>query len=325
MGNLTLKQVRISSTDFVAILNAFPAYVKTVSEEGFKNLYMGCRNKKLIYYDGNEYLICPESYIDFVAPFPASRTWAQVIVRRDESLNPGVVEQDITGTYAWNYMNKLLSQYYSERELEMIRKSYTNPYDYDLAQYHYTGFDVGYNVYENCVKYDINGAHNAALAEIFPRAADEIIGMYEKRKSHPNYKNFINYFVGMHKRKGYEGLYNYIVQRTTNLLFKKIERVGGYLLYANTDGFIVQNPNILDEGSKNLGEFKIEYAGTVYSYVDKNYTIFDCGGDLTGTALDSVRNLIDLPNRKVVHYNRVKNEYGIYMPTDITEEILNET
>ena len=322
MGKKSLRQVTISSTDFNKILESFPARIVTLNDKDFKSGYSGYSEKNKIHYDGSEYLICTESHLNYVIPMDKYEPWRQVIVRSMEEQEIGTIEDDITGTIAVNRMNKILHKVYKDEEIKTILESYTNEYDSSLKQYHYQGFQDGYSEIHNCIKYDINGAHTDALCEMFPKAKEYIMKEHEKRKTNPIIKKVFNYYVGMLKHRGYKGAYNWIVQRTTRKLFDKIWHIGGRLLYANTDGFLVTNPDNIDPTSSELGDFKIEHQGTVYAYVDKNYFIMDCDGKLTGTALGSVRKYFDLPNEIVVHYDRKQNEFNQFYAENIVQEVL---
>ena len=177
--------------------------------------------------------------------------------------------------------------------------------------------------YEDCYKWDINGAHNAALCEIFPKAAGAIGMMYQERKKNPANKKYINYYCGMLARKNHRKTYNWIVQRTTQILLNGINEAGGILLYANTDGFLVQHPEKIIPHSTKLDEFKLEYQGAVWFYYDKNYQCFQTEtGEVKGTILQSVRDKIDLPNGQVVHYDRIKRN-NTYIAENIQTEVLD--
>ena len=97
-----------------------------------------------------------------------------------------------------------------------------------------------------------------------------------------------------------------VVNRINEIMDKAFKEVGGTRLYVNTDGFIVKNPVKLIKHSTELGEFKLEHSGDVYIYVDKNYFIIQAGQELKGNCMCMVRDKFDLPNGKVVHYNKVR-------------------
>ena len=314
-----LKQYRVSPSTFDGVLGAFPSLVRKVKD--INEYAHGYVEKGYIAYDGDEYLICTESQLNYISLLEDYTPWKQCIIRADEGITKEELVSDITGGYAWCYMIKILSRYYTLKEIDEILKSFTNEYNRDLIQFHYVGFSDGYSKYTNCQKYDINGAHADALRIMFPKAEKAILKLYKDRKVKPKNKQLLNYFVGYMKHKGYVGAYNWVVQRTTKKLLEAIEEVGGTLLYANTDGFMVQNATRRLETSSSLGEFKDEYSGDVFSYVDKNYWCF-LAKELVGNLLNEVRADINLAQGKVVHYERVMNEFDRYEAKNvITEEL----
>lgn len=324
---LTIKSYELSEDIFDKILYDFQARIKIVPST---NPYIhGYKNKNDIYYDGREYLICKEYILDYYCHNIENCTmWKQVRIRRVENANTEV-SRSIDGQTAWNFIIKLLENYYTYNEIIDVFHKFEAEYDKSYIQYHYY-YPLQVNElakFENCYKYDINGAHTDALVEMFPKAANSILKLYEQRKNNPNYKKYTNFFVGMIKRKGFPKTYNWIVQRTTKILYKAIKLTGGNLLYANTDGYVITAPNIELNTSKKLGEFKLEYGGIVYLYKDKNYWLMQCGDDMKGTCLKAIREKIDLRQNKVVHYNRkrieINNEFFINVADNVTEEILN--
>ena len=327
MGSLTLGQCTVSNKIFNQILNSFPSYVKTVSD--LRPYMSGCKEKNTIYYDGKEYLICTESILNYIVELADYTPWKQLIIRNMPGQEEDVIK-DVTGTSAWNYMmNNIILKFYSKEEFTEILKSYDNKYNEELKQYHDINFDrKDYIInFKNCYAYDINGAHTDALVEMFPKAADKIIKFYNKRATNSNIKLYFNYFVGMFKHKGYEGAYNWIVQRTTTKLFDSITATGGTLIYANTDGYIVQEPDHLQSTSTKLGEFKLESQGDVYCYRDKNYWAIQYVNNkgkkvLKGNVLSEVRKDMDLSKGQVVHYKKEKNAFDQYYATEITMEVI---
>lgn len=113
--------------------------------------------------------------------------------------------------------------------------------------YNYSDMDGLITKHNNCFKYDINSAYGYYLKQIFPKATEDIDKLYRLRKEHPEYKSYFNYFIGMlnspSKKKKYGETYNWIVQQTRQKLEEAIRYTGGVLIYANTDGYVVRNPN----------------------------------------------------------------------------------
>lgn len=242
----------------------------------------------------------------------------EYILRLDDSM---AVEQkyvdDINGLTAWRKIYSVLNKYYTEEEIEEQYKLHESEFDPQKIQKHdlFNGELNTLYVLHNCRKYDINGAHNDALCEIFPRCAHIFKKMYDERKTKPNNKKYVNYFVGMLARCGHRLTYNWIVQRTTAILNKAIETVGGELVYANTDGFIVKDPTAELPVSKELGQFKQEYEGEVRFYRTSSYFAYeiDTNGDedrVKGSIRLSVRDKIDLKHRIAPQYVLKRNENG---------------
>ena len=262
----------------------------------------GYSNKKNIIYNGNDKLICREMYVDAK---PAEATWKQIIVKKDDSLDSKDYHKEIMGSTAWHRMLKILYKYYTQEELlailannthEPCKPKHLNPIKLDDAVYKHT----------NCYKYDINSAYASAYINLFPKAHDDIMALYLGRHENPDNKKILNFFNGMLKRKGFAGTYYWVVNRINEIMDKAFKEVGGTRLYVNTDGFIVKNPVKLIKHSTELGEFKLEHSGDVYIYVDKNYFIIQAGQELKGNCMCMVRDKFDLPNGKVVHYNKVR-------------------
>ena len=262
----------------------------------------GYSSKKKIIYNGKDKLICREMYVDAK---PAEATWKQIIVIKDDSLDSKDYHKEMMGSTAWHRMLKILYKYYTQDELleifannqhEQCKPMHKNPTKLDDAVYKHT----------NCYKYDINSAYASAYITLFPKAHDDIMALYLGRHENPDNKKILNFFNGMLKRKGFAGTYYWVVNRTNEMMNKALNEVGGVPLYINTDGFIVKNPAKLIKHSTELGKFKLEHSGDVYIYVDKNYFIIQAGQELTGNCMCMVRDKFDLPNGKVVHYNKVR-------------------
>lgn len=262
----------------------------------------GYSDKKKVIYNGNDKLICREMYVD---PTAKTALWKQIIVMKDNSLDSEDYHKEMMGSTAWHRMLKILHKYYTEEELleifannthEKCKPMHFNPTKLDDAVYKHT----------NCYKYDINSAYASAYINLFPKAYDDIMALYLGRHENPDNKKILNFFNGMLKRKGFARTYYWVVNRTNEIMTKALDEIGGKKLYVNTDGFIVKNPAKLIKHSTELGEFKLEHSGDVYIYVDKNYFIIQAGQELKGNCMCMVRDKFDLPNGKVVHYNKVR-------------------
>lgn len=324
----TLRQVTVNNKIWNKIFELFPLHIEQTNE--LCEYYSGYSNKNTIYYDGKKTLIIDECKLNYIIEINKYLKefnytgWKQIVV----VLKPTQEEEliaDITGTDCYKTILKLLNKAYTNEEIDSLLKSYKNEYDSGKAQFHRIGWDRDGHIREwkNCYYFDINGAHTNALCKMFPKAATYILELYKQRKDNKDVKKYFNYFVGMLKHKGYEGAYNHIVQETTEILFKAIREVGGYLLYANTDGFIVQNPDKLLDVSNELGDFKLAYSGNAYTYTDKNYWCIETD-ELKGNVLSEARKYISLKEGIVVHYNVIKDEWNNKKVIDITEENLWE-
>ena len=314
---LELKRLDVAEDVFNRVLINYQKFVELKPKEELENFFKGYDDAKTIYYDGQEWLIC----LEYRLTPTADTDWKQVIVRKDPTLKPGEIIPAITGKTAWVRFNKMLSKYYTSAEVKECLRSHTAKENEELSQVHYEIRTLDFfKIYkfENVIKYDINGAHNDALCEIFPKAADEIRKMYEERKVKPLNKSVVNYYCGMLKRSGYAGTYYWIIQRTTRTLNAGIQQVGGRLLYANTDGFMVMNPEHKLPASKELGQFKVEFKGTAYIVMTLNYLLYQTGEEMFGRTLLEVRDKIDLRAGKFVTYERTLVG-NVYKATNIEE------
>lgn len=339
MKYVNLKTIKISEENFYKLLECFPSRVKVVKSinDGLKEFRY---HKRIVYYNNEDTILCEASKLSLVMKINVP-SWQHLIIRK--SVNNEVetnFKSELTGPQALNILVKMLKKKYTKEAIINILESYKDTYDESLKQYHFVGLNSGYTEYDNCYKYDINGAHTDAIIEMFPLARNILLKYANKKYDDSlstDEKNWIkqvfNLAVGQLKHIGYEGAYYHIVHRTTNILLDAIEKTDGRLLYANTDGFIVQQPKtLLKVNNKKYGAFKLEnnLSRKIYSYVDKNYWViqyYDINDNIktTGSCLETVREYIDLPNKEVVHYERKKvNEYGfdIMKPANIVKEKL---
>ena len=236
----------ISDVIFNNILKDLDYYVEEIDKVEDKSYYD--KNRKILFTKGRtadeDCIICQGKIINYYLGFRlVNESWKQVILRKSENTNIEV-EESVDGGSAWNYIMAILLKKYTKEEIDNILRAHRDTIPDDDKQYHFDWPKVSQNVQKRvlCVKYDINGAHTDALCEMFPRCANEFINMYKKRHTKIKFKKYPNYFVGMLKKRGYDGAYWWIVQRTTKLLKSAIDKVGGILVYANTDGFCVQYP-----------------------------------------------------------------------------------
>ena len=324
-----LSRYDISEEVFDEILHTMESRIEIVDD--IKQYFTGYQPKHKIYYDNREYIIILEHLLAYFADFSEEEysdvaDWRQVIVRRCEGTKG--YNKGIDGSRAYKYMREMLRKYYTEAEIESQLRDHSCEKDLDNIQYHfqYPSKEVVI-MHPNCVKYDINGAHLDALVEIFPRAKEELVSMFLRRKKNPILKSYVNYFVGMMCRKGYRGTYNWIVHRTTKKLKKAMSYVGGTLVYANTDGFMVKDPARKLKTSGKLGDFKLEYEGTAYTYQGKNYWCYQTDNEIKGSIRYQARDLIHLSDGYVADYDivREKNSKGLMLErvTNLTGDRVN--
>ena len=338
MRKLLLKTVDINDEIFYKLLKMHKHCVKIV--DNIHDYFYGYKDKTNIYYNGKDTFVCQEYRLAVLCNITKYTGWKQVIVRINCN-QKAEIKETITGGRAKAYMMKILKKYYTAEEIDKRLNMFHAEYDPDLKQQHYNGdlLPSGKILkFTNTYKFDINGAHLDALCEIFPKAKDDFVRMYNKRHKNPVFKEYPNRFVGClaqktdemrkeHKMGKYELTYNWIVQRTTEKLLLALNEVGGKQLYINTDGLVINDPESIICTSANLGEFKLEHCGNTYFYRDKNYCIFQFGEDLAkkdvlkGSSLTEVRKYIDLSKGKVVHYDRI-HENGTYIAKNIKEETL---
>lgn len=344
-----LKTVQVNDEIFNNILSDFEFKVE-IKEDLF-NYYTGYyEDRESIYYNGKDEFICLECIVNMYTDlFNSASAWKQVRVLR--SINTSAAVQTVSGSKAKAYITKVLRDFYTPEEIDQRLRMFEADYDPEYKQQHLNyefleGQESKVVKIAGTYKFDINGAHLDALCEIFPKASAKFLTMYEKRKVKKVFKHYPNLYVGMlaYKSKAmreqgipgvYEKTYNWIVQRTTRMLLNAIDSVGGSLIYVNTDGFIVQAPENIICTSKNLGDFKLEFAGNTYVYEDKNYIVYQTGeepGDecenIKGSCFTAVRPNINLAKGEVVHYDikAVKNTAGKILfrePANITKEKVN--
>ena len=309
-----LRRYDVSEDVFDDILQTMQTRIEVV--ENIQQYFTGYQPKYKIYYDNKEYLIIREHLLAYFADFSDEdyqnvEDWRQVIVRKCEQ--PKTYQKSIDGSRAFKQIWQMLLNYYTEEEIKEQLFAHIAEKDPNNIQYHFQYPSKGAVLqHSTCVKYDINGAHHDALIEIFPRAKEELESMFIRRKEEPILKAYVNYFVGMLCRKGYRGTYNWIVQRTTKKLKEAMSIVTGFtgtLIYANTDGFIVSDPNNELKHSKKLGEFKLEYSGNVYTYQDDNYWCYQTDtGEIKGSVRYQVRDQLNLKRGEVIHYDIVREK-----------------
>lgn len=245
--------------------------------------------------------------------------------------------ESISGSLAYMRTRREVLKHYTEDELNEIYDTHRVSEVNKQIQWHYTESDFTNSIrqYDNCSYYDINGAHNYICTLLFPKCADYFQKLYDERKEKPVNKQLVNYFVGFLKRTHPE-TYNWVITQVTEMLkttVRPLLKMGAKLLYANTDGFIIQDCPIELKTSNELGKFKKENSSdTIYMYRSisegmSSYDVFeyvDKNGKTQrkGTAFNIMKDMMSLKDGKVVDYIKVKS-CGTFKPVDIKEKYVD--
>lgn len=227
------------------------------------------------------------------------------------------VERDLSGSVIWNKMKKMIESKIGKKEFKRRMESFKDEKKMPSAPMHANPTSIPNEVlrFDNCIYLDMNSAYGDGVREVFPELTTEFEKMYNERKQHPQNKKLFNYFVGFSVRQGYQGFFNHIVNRTYKILSKKIEEYLGKesdIVYANTDGFIIQNPLKMPKNENWLGGFKLEYAGTVYTYYGSEsgwsgYFLLEYGNEQKGNLRLSMRQYVNLSKGETVKVKLGKN------------------
>ena len=335
-GKVLLKRYDVSDDIFDAILKNYWFCINQV--ESLKPYIYGYRQKYDIMYEktyvGEELIVLETLFLDTLNIKHKCNTWKQVWLRKVDNMTETHTET-VTGTYATNYINKLLvNNGYTKEEIEECLNSHIlEVQTSDDKQIHIQApvempEDKIY-LFRDCYKFDINGAHCDAMCEIFPKAKKSLQKLYNTRKQCPQNKQIINFYVGNLCNNNHRYTYNWIVRRTTEILRDTIITTGGKVVYANTDGVCIWNSQNIIETNNELGSFKLEYHGDVYYYYHRpskecsSYFIFQFGDEYKGNARKVVRELFDMQNGIVVDYKAnktiINNEFGEFKIDDITD------
>lgn len=340
-----LKMLNVSVNTFNRILEEFASKANRV--ESIDPYMYGSAKKKQIYYT-DEYMVCNEDKLVILGLIEDDETtfnrggWYQYMLKKvasqteniskDSSMSPAVACRIIKGELKKHYTDEdIIDTYLSHREENSDILHLTAEAELNKIK-----------VFNNCCYYDLNGAYASELIKMFPKCSEQFNYWFEHRHDNNNkFKNLFNFFVGcltenekkrtwkiehgIKVRDIYPQTRHYIVNNISEKMKKAIDYVDGIDIYINTDGFIVQNPIKNIEHSKVAGEFKIEYQGTVYSYRDRNYTIFQYGDEIKGNLPIELRDKVDLRIGKVVHYDRELDRVtGKYIHKNVVEEIISE-
>ena len=333
-----LNRIEINEIEFNRILEELKSWV--VVKRDYEKYYFGYSAKGFIYYNGKDEFICQEYRLKTYIKYKSDTEWKQIrVCLNNNKKTSKIVSTEVSSASATRYVDNILKKYYSKKEIDERLHMFESDYNQELKQWHYfydKPTDGKIVKITNTYKFDINGAHLDALCVIFPKAKEDFVNMYNKRKENIKYKNIPNIYVGclakktkdMRRKKElgkYEKTYNWIVQRTTMILEQAVGELDGELIYANTDGIIVKSPKNLLSTSKELGDFKLEYSGNTYFYRDTNYMLYQIGNELKGSCPLKVREQINLKKGEVVHFTNkgVKDDEGNLLYIDqvnITKE-----
>lgn len=321
--NKIIDSCKLARDIFDKILYDFRTRV--VEVEDIKKYKHGYEDKKIIYYDRKEYLICRENIIKAYTnhEYKSNTDYKLLMCRRDSENSFNKYSNDLCGSYAYNKFNRLLlNNGYTQDEIcarwSMFEDDSTKEQWINQAS-------ISHNYvskFTHCFAYDLNSAYGSMLCQIFPKAVNAIKYIYEHRHDNDNkYKNIMNYYVGMLKYQAPKTR-NWIVNRIREKMESAYKSSKGVLIYVNTDGFILSRPRVLFDTSNNIGDFKIEndcYDQNVYLYQGNNYYAIQFeNGNIKGSVRKDVRDKIDLINGKIVEYKQVGQEKKII---DIKEEI----
>lgn len=291
----------------------------------------GMDRKRGLYDTETKTLLCRLIDLQFIqgADKVTDDYWKDIAIQIDESATEEVRVDDLYirpyAKQSEKYIHTILHDFYTDQEIDDCLKSYTvdeltldtqmihsnMPWYYDTDKLYY---------FENVVYYDINNAHLDALTEIFPKAKRKLVAIRTrinrlkatgKKNEARKLKDMVNFYVGNLCNRGYRTTNNWIVARTRKKIDKLIEYCEGEVLYANTDGVIINNPKKTINTSKELGKFKSETTdGKLWYYLNTKQTRWqlyqyhsDNGIEKKGTAQLMVRDKIDLENNKIVLYD----------------------
>ena len=314
-----LNIIELREDIFNAILVDYESRIVVVNKEEFGNISnRGYNlNKKKIIYNGTNMLIC-QSYILTSRAFYINEEWKQIVCVKNKSLTSEWCV-GVRGNEAYSKMKSVLmgSNISEQKWGEILKDGDKVKKASALIRWPNCEKKEIIVKFSNVKYYDINSAYPSELCKYFPWAADRLEKMYEERKIKPENKKIFNYFVGMLAHKGYWGLWNKVIAGTREKLEQGIDEAGGYLIYCNTDGFMVQDGNDIKCGNK-LGEWKLSYEGDIYIYYSEHGVTIQYGNEFTGKMPIELRKDCDFSKGKVVQYEREYDaELGTYKLTKI--------
>lgn len=227
--------------------------------------------------------------------------------RNEPDTNEDNAISHTTGQKAWTIVKNQLLRKYTEQEIIDILHNHQSEYKVDPIRLNIYGYTYDYQTaiydsevvykFDNAYYYDLNKAYASMYIKTFPKIEPWVRKGYIKNK--PLMKKIMNYSVGMMVNKDdymeeyiWPKFRNYIMEEVNHLMNQAFLTVDGSslkaeVLYANTDGFIINNPYKELPTSQELGEFKEEpidnreiwfykHIGTSLPGMgnDQSYTIF---------------------------------------------------
>lgn len=326
-----LNRVQVDMKTFTELLDAFPSFVD--KEDISMYLAAGYKNKNRIKYDPRtNTLICQAYRLNYVAGRTVTADdWMQIICVPNNNLDSSEeIKPIMWATKANKIIRNILTKYYTEAQIEECLNNHSiddreKPM-HELLPSAYC--DGKIHEFHDCVYYDINGAHRDALREIFPLAAKEFETVL---------KDAANFYVGDLCNHGHRGTFDWIVQRTRNMILNIIDEANGLILYVNTDGAIIWHPEKELNTSNALGMFKSEMSDNIVYAVNCRgdgitpYTVYQYSNrrgkkTIKGNCRNDFRKNMDLSKGLIVNYKSYKED-GLWKYKDIKliqKEIINE-
>lgn len=333
-----LPQRKISQEVYDLILESFP--VEFVDDIGpYRNGYKPALKKVC---DPNKHIIISQAVsLNRLTgtKLDEKNPWKQYVLVLDSDQEDEIIEDFNPAQCKWIINSELHKLGFKEEDIENRLNQFQAEKCEEFKQWHaIKAFKGEILKFNDCVYYDINKAHSDALGEIFPELKPWLAEIAVTAKTDKKWKSVPNYYVGMlafktkamranHTPGKYEKTYNWIVQRTTKMLYARRDEVSNNetrRVYANTDGMVLQHPVKIIPSSNKLGEFKIESEETTYyTYRGDNYEIIQYGDTIKGNLPICLRDRVDLRVGKVISFKRVKNKDNVFVYTDIEEININ--
>lgn len=309
----------------------------------------GYKDKHVIRYTESE-MVVPRLHLSSLGILPEDEKkdgWYQVELHLNVDQKEDIVDSSQVMSSVLKVERVIRKYYTQEEKIQIFNEHSAEEQPGEIIRLSATAEEGKILKFENVIYYDANGAYASELIQMFPKCEKEFRYMFEHRHDNNNaFKNCFNFYVGCltqneQKRETiinsgktprtiYPDTRHYIVQNISKKMRRLIKEAQGYELYAHTDGVFIQNPKNRIPGTKELGGFKIEAEGAVYTYRAKNYTILqytDVDGEkqVKGFGFPTfLKDQVDLEKGWVVDFIRIKREDGLFDYKDIIRRNLNE-